>query len=339
MVSRSTGLLLCFSTLAFAADPALLSVSRVWGERPHNAFGDLLRHDGRWYCVFREGIRHVAGGDLKEDDGQIRVLTSRDAKKWESLALVVEAGTDLRDPHISVMADGRLMLVMGGSIYRNATYGGRQPRVAFSKDGRTWTEPKRVLREGDWLWRVTWHDGWAYGVAKYGSPSKTEPGNPRRADLVRSRDGLKWETVVETKVDGADETTVRFLKDGTMVALMRRVWGDRNTAMIGHAKPPYRDWTWKDAGVFIGGPNFIVLPDDTMWAGGRYFRNPPNGDPVTVLSRLTFDSYQPALTLPSGKDSSYPGFVFHDGKLWMSYYSSHEGSTAIYLAQIQLPGK
>ena len=30
-----------------------------------------------------------------------------------SLALVEEGGTDLRDPHISVTADGRLMLVMG----------------------------------------------------------------------------------------------------------------------------------------------------------------------------------------------------------------------------------
>lgn len=327
------------ATLVPAA-PVLESVNRIWGEAPHSAFGDLLFHKGRWYCVFREGIRHVAGGDLLTDDGRIRVITSRDAKKWESLSLVTEEGIDLRDPHISVTADGRLMLVMGGSIYRNAKYGGRQPRVAFSKDdGRTWTAPRRVLREGDWLWRVTWHDGWAYGVAKYGSHSKPEPGNPRRTDLVRSRNGVDWETIVETKVDGGDETTVRFLKDGTMVALMRRVWGDKNTAMIGHAKPPYRDWTWKDAGTFIGGPNFIVMPDDTMWAGGRYFRENGTADPVTVLARLTLDSYQPVLTLPSGKDSSYPGFVFHDSKLWMSYYSSHEGKTAIYLAVIQLQGK
>lgn len=336
---RSLSLLVAvWGSVCFAAsEPTLLSVERVWGQTPHSAFGDLLLHQGRWYCVFREGVRHVAGGDLLKDDGKIRVLASKDAKAWESLALVEEQGTDLRDPHLSVTADGRLMLVMGGSIYNNAKYGGRRPRVAFSKDGRNWTAPQAVLREGDWLWRVTWHKGWAYGVAKYGSYSKPEPGNPRRADLVRSRNGVDWETVVETKVDGADETTVRFLKDGTMVALMRRVWGERNTAMIGHAKPPYRDWTWKDAGTFIGGPNFIVLPDDTMWAGGRYFRDPSGKDPVTVLARLTLDSYTPVLTLPSGKDSSYPGFVWHNNLLWMSYYSSHEDRTAIYLARIQLP--
>jgi hypothetical protein len=336
MIFRGAVALLSLLMPAFGAGPVIESVERIWGQAPHSAFGDLLRHEGRWYCVFREGIRHVAGGDLLKDDGKVQVIASRDAKQWESLAVVEEDGIDLRDPHLSVTADGRLMLVMGGSIYRNAQYGGRQPRVAFSKDGRTWTAPRRVLREGDWLWRVTWHEGWAYGVAKYGSYGKTEPGNPRRTDLVRSRNGVDWEKVVETKVDGGDETTVRFLKDGTMVALMRRTWGDRNTAMIGHAKPPYREWTWKDAGVFIGGPNFIVLPDGTLWAGGRYFRNPPNGDPATVLARLTLDAYQPVLTLPSGKDSSYPGFVWHDGRLWMSYYSSHEDRTAIYLAKIRL---
>ena len=39
----------------------------------------------------------------------------------------------------------------------------------------------------------------------------------------------------------------------------------------------------------------------------------------------------------SGGDTSYPGLVWHDGLLWMSYYSSHEGKTSIYLARIRLP--
>jgi hypothetical protein len=73
-----------------------------------------------------------------------------------------------------------------------------------------------------------------------------------------------------------------------------------------------------------------------MWAGGRYFRDPSGKDPVTVLAKLTLNSYQPVLTLPSSGDSSYPGFVWHDGRLFMSYYSSHEARTAIYLARIRL---
>ena len=43
------------------------------------------------------------------------------------------------------------------------------------------------------------------------------------------------------------------------------------------------------------------------------------------------------LKLPSGGDNSYPGLVMHDGLLWVSYYSSHEGKTSIYLAKVKLP--
>jgi hypothetical protein len=40
------------------------------------------------------------------------------------------------------------------------------------------------------------------------------------------------------------------------------------------------------------------------------------------------------LTLPSGGDCSYPGFLLKDDILFVSYYSSHEEKTAIYLAKI-----
>ena len=43
------------------------------------------------------------------------------------------------------------------------------------------------------------------------------------------------------------------------------------------------------------------------------------------------------LALPSAGDTSYASMVFHDGLLWISYYSSHEDGTNIYLAKIRLP--
>ena len=43
------------------------------------------------------------------------------------------------------------------------------------------------------------------------------------------------------------------------------------------------------------------------------------------------------LKLPSGGDTSYAGLVFYDGLLWVSYYSSHEDKTSIYLAKVELP--
>jgi hypothetical protein len=43
------------------------------------------------------------------------------------------------------------------------------------------------------------------------------------------------------------------------------------------------------------------------------------------------------LKMPSGGDCSYAGLVWHEGLLWVSYYSSHEGKTSIYLARVRIP--
>ena len=51
---------------------------------------------------------------------------------------------------------------------------------------------------------------------------------------------------------------------------------------------------------------------------------------------MTRDTIEPALNLPSRGDTSYPGRVWHDDLLWLSYYSSHEGKTSIYLAKVAL---
>ena len=303
-----------------ADQPELVSVKKIWDRGEHNAFTDLARFRDRWWCTFREAEEHGAS------IGKVRVITSEDGEEWTSAAIVEEAGIDLRDPKLSVMPDGRLLLVMGGSVYDGDVYRTRTPRVSFSPDGHQWTEPEKVLAEDHWLWRVTWHDGWAWSVSKLG-----EGRNPRRGMLYRSRDGLDWEWITEfhlpNKKWNASETTLRFMPDGEMIALTRPEW-------IGTSKPPYTKWNWTNPkDLWIGGPNFVRLPNDTLWAVGRRYGKQPS----TVLARLTRDSYQPVLTLPSGGDCSYPGMVWHDELLWMSYYSSHEGKTSIYLAKIKIP--
>lgn len=61
------------------------------------------------------------------------------------------------------------------------------------------------------------------------------------------------------------------------------------------------------------------------------------GGPKTVVARLTLGGdYEPVLTLPSGGDTSYAGMVWHEGSLWVSYYASHQGKTAIYLARVKV---
>ena len=307
-----------------APSPAIVSVARIWDTGAHNAFTDLIRWRDRWYCTFREGDEHVGG------DGRIRVLVSTDGQAWTSAALVGETGIDLRDPKLSIAPDGRLMIVAGGSVYEGKRYLGRQPRVTFSQDGITWSAPQRILEEGDWLWRVTWHDGRAYGVTY-----RTLPGDRLEwaLTLVSSADGRVFDRVTPLSVPGRpNETTLRFMPDGEMVALVRREAGDR-LAWVGRSRAPYTTWTWRETPHQVGGPNFIRLPDGALWASGRSYP----GGPKTVVARMTLDGgYDPVLTLPSGGDTSYAGMVWHADLLWVSYYASHEGKTAIYLARVKV---
>jgi hypothetical protein len=103
---------------------------------------------------------------------------------------------------------------------------------------------------------------------------------------------------------------------------------------LGSAKPPYTNWEWKDVGAKIGGPQMIRLDDGRLIAGVRLY----DGGARTSIVQIdrTTGRLTELLKLPSGGDTSYPGLVLHDGQLWVSYYSSHEGKTSIYLARVQV---
>ncbi len=311
--------------------PQLVSVKKVWDQGHHNAFTDLIRFRGEWFCAFREADDHVGG------DGKLRVLRSKDGDRWESAALLEEAGIDLRDPKLSITSNGRLMVVAGGSVYQGTkVLKGRQPRVSFSHDGRQWTPVRKILSEGDWLWRVTWHKGKAYGVSYTVNSADAAASEDWNVKLYQSTDGLEWSLVTTLQVpERPNETTLRFLPNDDCIALVRREAGDKQ-AWIGSSNPPYKEWRWKPSGAQVGGPNFIVV-GDSMIAGGRLYGADRNHK--TAIGRMTLDSYNPEVVLPSGGDNSYPGLVWQDGTLWVSYYSSHEGKTSIYLARIRWPGR
>jgi hypothetical protein len=300
-------------------------VRKVWDRGPHNAFTDLIRFKDRWVCVFREGTGHAAGA------GKIRVLNSDDGKEWQSAALIEQDGVDLRDSHLSITPDGSLMVVGGAAVPPS-----RDPLkdhysfVALSKDGKEWTRPERVSESWHWLWRVTWHEGRAYGIAY-----EHQPKNARKfgAALLASDDPRSFKRVAEFGVPNATEATLAF--DGARMLCLQRRDGKPNSAMLGASEPPYKDWTWKDLGVYFGGPNFLRIPDGTWLAAGRLVQD---GKPRTVVCRLDVKEgkLHPLLTLPSGGDNSYPGLVWHDDQLWVSYYSSHEGKSNIYLARLKV---
>ncbi len=302
--------------------PSIVSVRKIWDRGAHNAFTDLVRFKSRWFCAFREADGHAG------TEGRVRILESTDGAAWASAALLSENDIDLRDPKLSLTPDKKLMLLMGGTYARAAAGGQRQPRVAFSQDGLIWSRPQPILSEGDWLWRVTWFHSRAYGISYRIRGARTWD-----VFLHESADGIRYTLVAPLSVPGKpNEATVRFLHDGRALALLRREGGDA-AAWIGASAPPYSFWQWRSAGMRVGGPNFIVNPDGRMWAACRRYGN---GGPATVVARMSRTALRPVLLLPSGGDCSYPGLVFHGGLLWVSYYSSHEGKTSIYVARVRL---
>ena len=313
--------------------------ARIWDAAPHCAFPDLARFRGLFLCCFREAQDHMTRGG----PGRVRVIASEDGGSWSSVALLAEDGVDLRDPKLSVTPEGRLMLLMGGSVHDVEqgvrTLRWRAPRVAFSDERcEAFSEPQPVRIDpavasgNDWLWRATWRGGEAFGVLYQPSPRGSAA--PWGLVLVGSRDGLAWELVQRLDVGGApNETTLRFLPDGRMVALVRRDGGDP-TGLVGHARPPYRDWTWRSLGRRLGGPDFLVLPDGALVCGTR---SHDAGCTSTILARFDLEGgFRPLVRLPGGGDTGYPGLVLHGEELWVGYYAGHGAGTAIHLARVPL---
>ena len=97
--------------------------------------------------------------------------------------------------------------------------------------------PAEITTGFDWLWRLTWHEGFAWGCVQQVSADRN---GPRALQLVRSRDAIHYEKVSTLNVDGPSETTLRFLPDGTLAAMIR-CESKPQIGRIGLAKSPYTE--------------------------------------------------------------------------------------------------
>jgi hypothetical protein len=299
----------------------LIDVRKIWEEAPHNALTDLIRFRDLWYCVFREGTNHVS------PDGRIRILVSPDGLTWSPRALLSLPDADLRDPKITITPDGRAML-NAAAAYSPGAPRQHQSLVWFSRDGTDWGTPVEIGDANNWLWRVTWHERVAYAV---GYCTVDQSG----IRLYSSRDGARFELLADKLFDDGfpNEASLVFLEDHTVLCLLRRDQGDA-TARLGSARPPYTVWEWKDLGVRIGGPHLLPLSDGRLVAAvRRYGKNPWTSLNWLDPARGELSEFQ---ALPSGGDTSYAGLYWHEDILWVSYYSSHERRTSIYLARLKL---
>lgn len=307
-----------FAVLAQAPPKVQMIQHRmIAGRAPHSAYTDLARFHDRWFLVFREGSQVV------HPDGALRLLTSSDGDSWTSVALVSVPEADLRYPALSAAPDDRLVLT--AAAVRPGQ--GASTLIWHSFDGREWMGPETAGEPGEVFGRFGWYLGRGYAMAH-----NTSAAAPLK--LYTSTPGLYVSVhAPSVAVAGrAEDAALLFQPDGSAVCLVNR---EGATALLGRSRSPFRGWTWKDSGRTIVGANLIRLPDGRVLGAGRLV------DDTVRTSLFWVDADAGAVSefyaLPSSGDTGYPGLAFHDGLLWVSYYSSHEGRASVYLAKLRLP--
>ncbi len=319
------------------------AVHRVFDDGEHNAFTDLTYFRGRYYLCFRS----CPEGHMLFTTSRIRVLVSDDGvTDW---AQVLEFGVparDVRDPHLLVF--GERLFVYAGTWLVPDNDGPRDMNdhlgfAAWTDDGISWQGPQMLEGTyGHYIWRAAAHAGKAYLCGRRRSqfgplPADGEDRSVREAVMLESDDGLVWHTAGLFAADHGNETAFQFTADGSVLALARGEYDME--ARVCRSVPPYSNWERKTLGQNVGGPMLERWGDEWL-VGGRRMSDPDN--PRMVLWWLRDDSLHEAAELPSGGDTSYPGFVaLDDSRGLLSYYASHEGSGRsvapchIYIAEIR----
>ncbi|WP_206484153.1 hypothetical protein [Thalassotalea sp. G2M2-11] len=304
----------------------LITSSCIWNKGAHNAFTDLCEYNGQYFCCFRQAQKHVSS------DGIIQVLVSDNLTDWRLSSTVRENNFDLRDPKLSVTPSGKLGLLYG-KVQRNkhkTTF--LQSAFCQSTNGITWSASKLIAKQSQWLWRLSWHQGQAYGISYGEQKTMLYKGQPNGTlDCIddnlfsKQRYGKGY----------PNESDIVFLPDNSALAILRRD-ADTCTAQLGRSKYPYTQWQWFDLKQYIGGPALIRYNDQVIVAG-RSFSSAHGCKTCLWQVNLQNNQVEKLLTLPSTGDTSYPGLLIKDTQLIVSYYSEHQANkSSIFLAKVQL---
>lgn len=318
------------------------SVDRIYADDKHNTCPDIVWWRDAAYVVFSSGSHHL----MKDHVGVI--LRSTDMQTWEK---VYTSPYLTRDTTLLALPDKLLLHYVffdypemnePGYLQRRLdstslqaravhTAGSVESMVSTSNDGETWTDPIKTYGHNQNIWRPVVHDGYIWTATDYIDPTGVElehdgwyhgggPPELSRVDLLRSTDGLEWEFVSRIiNGGGHTETEILFRPDGELWAISR-------PATFARSRPPYTEWRYDSLpDGRCGGPAMIACGNE-VYLGGRHYGL---GENIwgTALWRYSSESdnfeHLAVLPEPGNFDLSYPGFIQHDDKVYMVYYSSH----------------
>ncbi|MEU5876435.1 sialidase family protein [Spirillospora sp. NPDC047279] len=219
---------------ATPGQPDITLAQAAPGKKLHFPNAERLR-DGSIVAVAREGAGHTG------QDGRLLMLSSRDAgRTWSRPAVVLDTPYDDRDPMITQLSSGRLLLSWFQIDYSVRPAEPMGTFVARSDDlGATWSAPVPVesSMSGESDIVDTYELGWA---ASHGQIKELRGGELiiplygtvpddrwQRATVVRSLDGgATWRASAESRIAAAQgthyqEPVLTVLPNGAIHALLR----------------------------------------------------------------------------------------------------------------------
>jgi hypothetical protein len=314
------------------ADVDLVQVTQltVWNKALHNAFTDLIHFDGNYYCVFREASGHDTY------DGKLRVVRSADGVKWDSFAYLGVPDKDLRDPHFFVDGNNLLSVATHG---RDRNEDGQN--IVFKLKNGQFTQEESVNVDNDyWLWSYSKFKDSLYSVGYNLKQICFSRFNSQKSKIMlfKNTDSacISFGTVavsnwVNNNFQCPNESSMIFTSDSMLVTIVRDEHNE-GKSHIGISKFPFKEWRWQEFPYFIRGPKLALLPD------GRFF--------LCAASLISLDktyyaiinphdfSIEKIRVFPSGGDTGYPGVIIEGNTALISYYSSHEGNSRVYIQRI-----
>jgi hypothetical protein len=302
----------------------------VFNEAQHNAFTDLIKYNGNYYCVFREASTHDSY------NGLLRVMQSYNGNSWQKFSLLSVGSKDLRDPHFFV--DNNNVLSIGTSG-RNRKE--EHENIVFKlKNGSFIQSAADSLNNNYWLWSFTNSGNGIYSIGYNLKQSCFNSGgsnDPKiRLFLNTNTNGTNYINIspanwIDDSFKCPCEASMVFTNDSTLVTIVR----DEHTEGLSHigiSKKPFQNWQWQTFPHFVRGPKLALLPNGKIFLAAAsmvYY----NKTYYAILNPSTF-SVETIKAFPSGGDTGYPGVIIEGNTALVSYYSSHEGNTRIYINRI-----
>ena len=269
----------------------LESVETIYSDGRWNGRPSIVFWKGMYYIAFRSAFGHGSDDGI----GKAIMLKSKDLKEWSASTVIDQPDVDVGEPLLLATHDRLFMYIV-------AEYPITTTFMTYSDDGVTWAAPKPVYKEGYSFSTPVNHKGDYYAPADKGP-----------VELLKSTNGFDW-TKVSNIVESGTETALVFLKDDSLLAVIRQ-------SKIARAKPPYTQWNhYSYAPIALRGPAAALAGDTVLVAG--------SGNAQPLLYELHMDTMKLELLMnmpmdrfPIPGDKGYPEFlVIDEHRVLMAYY-------------------